>query len=85
MAGVREDTEETAEGLHAEISLLRKRLLEAMEDEDVDLRRVAQGMNALVRAVATEHRMSPKASQDLADNIAAVLNHIGDQLLPADR
>ena len=38
----------------------------------------------LVRAVATQYRLSPRARKDLADRMAAVLNSVGDQILPAD-
>ncbi len=38
-----------------------------------------------MRAVATQYRLSPKARKDLAERMAAVLNSVGDQILPADR
>lgn len=73
------------EGLAEEIALLRIRLKAAAEDEKTDIRLLAYFMNSLVRAVAAQHRLSPRARKDLADNVAAVLNSLGDQLLPADR
>ena len=42
-------------------------------------------MNTLVRAVAAQYRLSPRAKKDLADNFAAVFNSLGDHILPADR
>jgi hypothetical protein len=47
-------------------------------------RRKRDGIALLVRAVATQYRLSPKARKDLADRMAAVLNSIGDQILPAN-
>jgi hypothetical protein len=73
------------EGLDAEIALLRVRLKAALADEKTDLRLLVLGVNTLVRAVAAQYRLSPKARKDLADNMSAVLNSLGDQLLPADR
>ncbi|HET9477018.1 MAG TPA: hypothetical protein VFP63_05990 [Dehalococcoidia bacterium] len=72
------------EGLAEEIALLRVRLKAAAGDEKTDIRVLAHFMNALVRAVSAEYRLSPRARKDLADNVAAVLNSLGDQLLPAD-
>lgn len=73
------------EGLDEEIALLRVGLEDLMGQEPVDYRLVMQVMNTLVRAAAAQYRLSPKARKDLAGNIAAVLNSLGDQLLPADR
>ncbi len=39
---------------------------------------------ALVRAVGALYRLSPKSRKDLADNPAATLNSLGDQLLPPE-
>jgi hypothetical protein len=39
----------------------------------------------LTRAVAMQYRLSPRASKDLSDNLAAVLNRFGDLIVPADR
>lgn len=73
------------EGLEYEIALLRVRLDELMKQKPVKYRLVTDVMNTLVRAVTAQHRLSRKARKDLADNLAAVLNSLGDQLLPADR
>ncbi len=75
----------TLEGLEQEIALLRVRLRKAAKEQPQDLRLLNYGIQALVRAVAAQYRLSPKARRDLADNISAVLNSLGDQLLPAGR
>lgn len=74
----------TIEGLDEEIAILRVRLTAAAGGHPEDLRPLDHGVQTLVRAVAAQYRLSPKARRDLADNIAAVLNSLGDQLLPAD-
>lgn len=73
------------EGLDQEIGLLRVRLNEASHKHAADLRLLNYGIQTLVRAVAARYRLSPKARTDLADNLSAVLNSLGDQILPADR
>lgn len=73
------------EGIEEEIAVLRVRLNSALEDNPEDMRLLMAGVGMLVRAVATQYRLSPKARGDLADSMAAVLNSLGDQLLPADR
>lgn len=70
------------EGLDDEIALLRVRLKRALEERPEDLQLLVRGIDLLVRAVAARYRLSPRARRDLADNLAAVLNSLGDQLLP---
>ena len=36
------------------------------------------------RAVGARYRLSPKSRKDLAENLAAALNSLGDQLLPPE-
>lgn len=72
------------EGLEEEIAVLRVRLFTALKERPEDLDLLRQGVALIVRAVATQYRLSPKARKDLADRMAAVLNSIGDQILPAD-
>jgi hypothetical protein len=79
------DTALAMEGLTEEIAALRVRLKAAFKEKKPDLRILTQAMNALVRAVATQYRLSPKARKDLAENVAALVNSLGDQLLPPDR
>jgi hypothetical protein len=73
------------EGLEEEIAVLRVRLQTALQEKPEDLGLLTKGVEALVKAVGAQYRLSPKARKDLADNVAAVLNSLGDQLLPADR
>ena len=72
------------EGLDEEIAVLRVRLMTALNDHPEDFRLLSQGVEMLVKAVAAQYRLSPKARRDLADHITNVLNSLGDQLLPAD-
>jgi hypothetical protein len=72
------------QGLEQEIAVLRVRLKAAVREHPEDLRLLVYGIQVLVRAVAAEYRLSPKARADLADSLAAVLNSFGDQVLPAD-
>ncbi len=71
------------EGLDDEIALLRVRLKRAVEERPADLQLLVRGIDLLVKAVAARYRLSPKARRDLAENLAATLNSLGDQLLPA--
>lgn len=73
------------EGLEEEIAVLRVRLFRALKEHPEDFRLMVHGVGMLVRAVAAQYRLSPKARRDLADNFAAVLNGLGDQILPPDR
>lgn len=73
------------EGLEDEIAALRVRLRTAMREHPEDFRLMLQGMGMLVRAVAAQYRLSPKARRQLADSLAAVLNALGDHILPADQ
>ncbi len=73
------------DGLDEEIALLRVRLRSALEERPEDFNLLRNGIALLVRAVATQYRLSPRARKDLADRMAAVLNSIGDQILPAER
>ncbi|HEY5640693.1 MAG TPA: hypothetical protein VIW01_11655 [Dehalococcoidia bacterium] len=72
------------DGLDEEIALLRVRLRSALEERPEDFDLLREGIALLVRAVATQYRLSPKARKDLAERMAAVLNSVGDQILPAD-
>lgn len=73
------------EGLEEEIAVLRVKLNTALKDNEKDFDLMVAGVGMLVRAVATQYRLSPKARKELADQMSAVLNSLGDQLLPADR
>jgi hypothetical protein len=73
------------EGLAEEIAVLRVKLNTALKDHEKDFELMVAGIGMLVRAVATQYRLSPKARKELADQMTLVLNSLGDQLLPADR
>jgi hypothetical protein len=74
-----------AEGLNDEIAALRVRLDTALRERPEDLRLALYGMNTLVRMVVAQYRLSPRASREMADNLAALLNQFADQFLPPDR
>ena len=81
----------SVEGLADEIALLRAQLKRAVGASPravkarKDLKVVTEGVETLLRAVSTQYRLSPRSKEDLAENLAAVLNQFGDQILPADR
>jgi hypothetical protein len=70
------------EGLDDEIALMRVRLKRAVEQHPEDVQLLVKGLDILVRAVGARYRLSPKSRKDLAENLAAALNSLGDQLLP---
>jgi len=70
------------EGLDDEIALMRVRLKRAVEQHPEDVQLLVKGLGILVRAVGARYRLSPKSRKDLAENLAAALNSLGDQLLP---
>ena len=72
------------EGLDDEIALMRVRLKRAVEQHPEDVQLLVKGLDILVRAVGTRYRLSPKSRKDLAENLAAALNSLGDQLLPPE-
>ena len=73
------------EGLGDEIAMLRARLRNAANAENVNLPMVLKGLEVLTKAVAIQYRLSPKARKDLTDNLAVILNRFGDLIVPADR
>jgi hypothetical protein len=73
------------ENLDDEIAMLRVRLKTALDERPKDYALLVRGIGLLTRAVATQYRLSPRASKDLSDNLAAILNRFGDLIVPADR
>jgi hypothetical protein len=73
------------ENLGDEIAVLRVRLKKALNDSEQDYQLISRGVDTLVKAVAAQDRLSPRAKKDLSDNFAAVFNSLGDHILPADR
>jgi hypothetical protein len=72
------------EGLDDEIALMRVRLKRAVEERPEDVQLLVKGLDILVRVVGARYRLSPKSRKDLAENLAATLNSLGDQLLPPE-
>ncbi len=66
------------EGLDQEIAMLRVRMKAALRQHPEDLPLIAKGLDMLVKAVAARYRLSPKARRDLADNLGAVLDNLGE-------
>lgn len=66
------------EGLDQEIAVLRVRMKAALREHPEDLPLIAKGLDMLVKAVAARYRLSPKARRDLADNLGAVLDNLGE-------
>jgi hypothetical protein len=68
------------EGLDEEIAVLRVRLKRALQEHPQDLALIAKGVDMLVKAVAARYRLSPKARRDLADNLANLIEGLGNLL-----
>jgi hypothetical protein len=68
------------EGLDEEIAVLRVRLKTALREHPEDLSLIAKGVDLLVKAVAARYRLSPKARRDLADNLAGLIEGLGNLL-----
>ena len=81
----------SVQGLADEIALLRAHLKKSVEPSPrgtrarKDLKVVSQGLETLLKAVSTQYRLSPRGRGDLGENIARVLDSLGDQILPGDR
>jgi hypothetical protein len=74
-----------AEGLDEEIAALRDLLGRVMRERPEDVKLALAAMNTLVRMVVAQYRLSPRASKELGNNLALVLNSFADQLVPSDR
>lgn len=68
--------------LQKEIALSRARLDALIEEQGLTARDVELALELVARLVARHYRISPQARGDLADNLSAILNSLGDQLLP---
>ena len=71
-----------AEGLDEEIALLRVRLHRLTQEHPGQFELLLNGVNTLVRAVATKYKLSDKPTEDLSKNIAGALQGIGTALEP---
>lgn len=76
------DDAASIEGLDDEVALLRVRLRRALEERPEDYALMLKGIALLVRAVAARYRLSPKSRRDLADSLAATIEHLGAALFP---
>lgn len=64
---------------------VKTRLASIMSGRPEDMRLLLRGMEALVRAMVAERRLSASDGRHLADNVRRVLDWLEPQLLPADR
>ena len=68
--------------LREEIALVRARLAQLPTTADIAV--VLLAARTIARLAATHHRLSPQATDDLADAVAAVIEHAGVILGPND-
>jgi hypothetical protein len=68
------------EGLDEEMAVLRVRLKRALQEHPQDLALIAKGVDMLVKAVAARYKLSRKARRDLADNLANLIESMGELL-----
>jgi hypothetical protein len=73
------------EGLDHEIAVLRVTFKEILRTEPLDHALVLRTAGVLIRAVVAQYRLSPRAGKNLTNHLTALLNDLGDQILPADR
>lgn len=79
------DTALLVQGFDDEIALLRVCLRRFLaEHPDGGLQALLPAVTLLVRAAAVKHRLSPAASEDLAQGFASVISQVGDILRPED-
>lgn len=64
--------------------MLRVRLRNHLGAHPDDTEALASGLTTLARTIAIRYRISPVSGEDLAENMAAVLRSIGDQIMPLD-
>ena len=83
----RVDLERAAEveNLDEEIAVLRVRLKTALKERPEDYALLVGGIGMLTRAVATQYRLSPRASKDLADSLGDLLGRFGDLVAPSEQ
>lgn len=79
LAGLEQARGLTAHSLTEEIATLRAKLSDLPPS---DAESFLAGLVVLVRLVHVDYRMNSKATADLADNLTALLNRLGDELLP---
>lgn len=68
----------------SDIAALRRYIRRCIERRPGDIQYILRVAETFVRALAAEARITgPAPRKDLAENLANVLNSLGDQLLPA--
>ncbi len=70
------------QGLDEEIALLRVRLSKLAGEHPEKLDLLYKGIRLLIQAVATKYRLSPKAKDDLFENVLGVVKGVGAVLMP---
>jgi len=68
------------DGLDEEIAVLRVRLKRALQEHPQDLALIDKGVDMLVKAVSARYRPSPKARREMADNLANLIEGMGELL-----
>ena len=83
----RVDLERAAEveNLDKEIAVLRVRLKTALKERPEDYALLVRGIGMLTRTVATQYRLSPRASKDLTDSLGDLLGRFGDLVAPSEQ
>ena len=67
-------------GLEEEIALMRVRLVSQAQEHPDSFELLIKGVSLLVRAVATQYRLSPAAQHHLEQSIVGVLDSVGRNL-----
>lgn len=71
------------EGVTEEVVLLRVRIKAALEDDDPDdVRQVLPMVRMLAQLLMTQHRLSAAVGDGLAENLAGVIESLGELLQP---
>jgi hypothetical protein len=70
------------EGLADEAAVLRVKLRSLLAEEKVDPRLLRYGIDALVKVVATQYRLSPKSKRQMAEAVAAAVENLGELMRP---
>ena len=65
--------------------MLRVRLKTALKERPEDYALLVRGIGMLTREVATQYRLSPRASKDLADSLGDLLGRFGDLVAPSEQ
>jgi len=69
-------------GFDGELAMVRVKLEEHAREHPEDLRLVLAGAKLVAQMVAQQYRMSPARTDELADNLAAMVRSLTSQLFP---